>query len=98
MLICGFIFVGWVFSSLVAVSSLVFWFPGLRLGSLYPSLGAELLMTWMASGSAGGCLPSLGLEFWLCVWPLIWLGGSLGFRILAWWGRRLLPEVWAGIW
>lgn len=136
-------------------------------------MGAGLLITWVASGPAGGCHSSWVLEICQYVWPLISSGSSgvpdaglasvriggfclvfselcwsLGFRMLAWapvgigdfhwrcwpgcgnkerrddwghasqhrqggggqsllefrcwpdfWGgRRLLPEVWVGLW
>lgn len=37
-----------------------------------PDLGAEFLMAWLASGSTGDCCQRLELEFWLCLWPLVW--------------------------
>ena len=68
-----FVFVGWVLSSLVSVSSLVFW-------SLWPGFLAT-------SDLVGSLFPSWGLDFCQLAWPLAqhsWVGEGW----IQWWGRK----------
>ena len=66
LLISEFVFVGWVFCSLVSVSSLVFW-----------SLWFVVQAAGMTFDPAGSLRRSWGLDFSYLVWLLVQQGVSI---------------------